>query len=121
VLVQFFAYALAEYLHVGGEVGESFVEVIHLSQNADSCQDHEDVGRGMAELVVASERQLKRNAKSLDRHDRNGPHCRADGKVDEGVLLAIARGNPVNHKDGKANNSEGVEKKTWYQLELRLQ
>ena len=75
----------------------------------------------MAELVVTSERQLERNAKSLDRHDRNGPNGRADGKVDEGVFLAIARGNPVNHKDGEANNGKGVEKKTWYQLEVRLQ
>jgi hypothetical protein len=75
----------------------------------------------MAELIVASERQLERNAKSLDRHNRNGPNGRADGKVDEGVLLSIARGNPVNHKDGEANNGEGVEKKTWYQLEVRLQ
>ena len=75
----------------------------------------------MAELIVASKRQLERNAKSLDRHDRDGPNGGADGKVDEGVLLAITRGNPVNHEDGEANNREGVEKKTWYQLEVRFQ
>jgi hypothetical protein len=100
-----------DYLHVGGEVGKSFVEVIHLGQNADGCQDHENIGRGMAELVVASKGELERNTKSFDRHDRNGSNSRADGKVNESVLLAISGGNSVNHKDGETNDGEGVEKK----------
>lgn len=49
---------LVNHLHVRREVGKSFVEVVHLCQNADGCQDHENISRRMAELVVASKGEL---------------------------------------------------------------
>lgn len=33
--------------HIGGEVSKRLVEVVHLGQDADGGQDHEDVGRGV--------------------------------------------------------------------------
>jgi hypothetical protein len=66
----------------------------------------------VAELVVASKSKLKRNTKSLDRHDGNGADGGADGKINESVSPSIDRGNLVNHEDGESNNGERVEKET---------
>lgn len=57
--------------HIGRELAEGLVEVVHLRQNADSGDNHKDIGRRMAELVVARKGQLQRNAKGLDSHDRD--------------------------------------------------
>lgn len=98
-----------ETLHVTREAGEGLVEIVHLSQDADSCQNHKDVGRRVAELIVAGKGELEGNAKSLDGHDGDGADGRANGEVNEGVLLPVDRGDLVNHKNGKADDCNGVE------------
>lgn len=100
-------------LHVGRERSESLVEVIHLRQDADCCENHEDVGRRVRELVVASECELESNAKGLDGHDRDGADGGADGQVDQGVSLAVDGGNSVDHEDGKSHDSKGIQQETW--------
>lgn len=99
-------------LHVGRERGEGLVKVIHLRQDADCRENHKDIGRRVRELVVASERELKRNAKGLDGHDRDGTDGRADGQVDQGVSLAVGGGNSVDHEDGKGHDGKGIQKET---------
>lgn len=100
-------------LHVGRERSESLVKVIHLRQDADCRENHKDIGRRVRELVVASECELKSNAKGLDGHDRDGADGRADGQVDQGVSLAVDGGNSVDHQDGKSHDSKGIQQETW--------
>lgn len=90
-------------------MGECLVEVVHLRQDADRGQDHEDVGRRVRELVVAGKGELQRDAKGLDRHDGDGADGGADGQVDERALLAVRRGHLVDHDDGEDCNEEHVE------------
>lgn len=63
----------------GWEPLEREVEVVHLCQDADGCYDHEDVGAGVAKLVVACEGELEGDAESLDAHDTDAADCGADG------------------------------------------
>ena len=65
----------------------------------------------MAELIVAGKCKLKGNTKSLDGHDGDGADGRANGKVNEGILLSVGGCNLVNHKDGKGDDGNGVEQK----------
>ena len=99
-----------ENLHVAGEASKRLVEVVHLGQDADAGEDHEDISRGVGELVVAGKRELEGDAKSLDGHDRDGADSRADGQVDESILLAVDRRNLVDHEDGEADDRDSVEK-----------
>lgn len=95
--------------HVGGKRGQGLVKVVHLGQDADGRENHEDVCRGVRELVVAGKGQLERNAKGLDGHDGDGADGRADGEVDEGVSLAVDGGDSVDHEDGKRHDRKGVQ------------
>lgn len=96
------------HLHVSRERGQRLVEVIHLSQDTDCCQDQEDVSRRMAKLVIASKGELEGDSKGLDRHDGNGADCRAYGQVDKRIFLAVKRRNSVYHDDGKCDDGNGV-------------
>ena len=95
--------------HVGRKLAESLVEVVHLRQNANSRDDHENVSRGMCELVVSRKGQLQRNAKCLDSHYRDRADGRADAQIDEWVLLSVLRRNIVDHEDGKAGDHDRVD------------
>ena len=76
-------------LHVRGEMAQRLVEVVHLRQDAHGGDDHEDVCRGVRELIVPVERQLQGDAESLDRHDGDGADEGADAQEDQGVLLPV--------------------------------
>lgn len=102
-----------QHLHIGRELAECFVEVVHLRQDADGGDDHKDIGRRMGELVVARECQLQRNAKGLDSHDRYRTHGGANTKIDKGVFLAVDRSDPVDHEPGKATYQSRVKEKPW--------
>lgn len=78
-------------------MAECLVEVVHLRQDADRRDDHEDVGRGMRELVVPGKGELQRDAEGLDGHDGHRADQGADSQVDKRVLLAVDRGNLVDH------------------------
>lgn len=95
--------------HVGAELRQRFVEVVHLRENAAYDDDDEDVGRGVGELVVARESHLKRNAKGLDEHDRHRAGGSADGEVDERVLAAVLGSDLVDHEDGEDGDEEAVD------------
>ena len=68
--------------HLSGKLAQGFVEVVHLGQDADCGQNHEDISRWVAELIAPGKRKLQRNAKRLDRHDGDGADGRANGQVD---------------------------------------
>ena len=67
----------------------------------------------MNELVVASKRQLDRNAKGLDRHDGNRSNGGANRDVDERVFLAVDWRNPINHHSRENRNGQTVEQEPW--------
>lgn len=87
----------SETLHVGVELAQCLVEVVHLREDADYNNDSKDICRRMRELVVAAQRKLERNSKALDCHDGDGADGRADADIDHRVLLAIHGRNLVNH------------------------
>ena len=69
---------LGAYVHIGRELAEGLVKVVHLHQNADGGDDHEDVSRRVTKLVVTCKGELQGDTKCLDRHDRDGADERAD-------------------------------------------
>jgi len=97
------------HLHVGAELAESFIEVVHLGQNADSHDNQKYVGRRMRELILSGKRQLDSNSESLDGHDRNGAHSAADGQIYKGILLSIFGGDFVDHNNGENADDSAVE------------
>lgn len=99
-------------LHVRGEDGQSLVEVVHLGEDTHGGKNHEHVGRGVGELVVAGKSKLEGDSESLDRHDGDGADGRADRKVDECILLAVNRGNLVDHDEREDDDGDGVEKES---------
>lgn len=88
-------------VHIGRKLAQCFVKVIHLGQDTDHSDNHEDVGGWMGELVVARKGQLQRNAECLDSHDRYRPDRRAYAEVDEGIPSPVSRGDLVYHYDRK--------------------
>lgn len=74
ILIQSIFRSLTGYLHLSAELAQRFVEVIHLRQDADRGEDHENVSRWVSELVVPGKRKLQRNAEGLYGHDRDGPN-----------------------------------------------
>lgn len=94
-------------------MSECLVEVVHLGQNADGGQDHEDISRRVRKLVLSSKGKLQRDAKSLDRHDRDGANGRANGEVDESILAAVDGGDLVYHDDGENRDSYDVEQEPY--------
>lgn len=110
-------YFIAEInLHVGWELAQRLVEVVHLRQNAHSRNNHEYVGRSVSELIVAGECQLQSNAECLDGHDRDGPHEGADAEVNKWVVFAIDRSDFVNHEDGECRNRDRIYQEAWAQV-----
>jgi len=55
----------------------------------------------MGELILAGNSEFERYSESLNRHDGNGPNCRADGEIDKRILLAVYRTYFVYHYSGK--------------------
>lgn len=106
-------------LHVGWELAERLVKVVHLRQNAHSRDDHEHIGRGVSELVVASKGQLQSNAECFDSHDRDGSHERANAEIDERVMLAVDRSNFVDHEDRKCRDRDCVYQEAYAQVSRR--
>ena len=98
-----------EYSHVGRELTERLVEVVHLCQNADSHDNQENISAWMRKLIIAAERQLHSNAKCLDRHDRHASHRRTNTQEDHGILLAILRRNTVDHDQGEDRDEHAIE------------
>ncbi len=62
----------------------------------------------MSELVAPGKREFQRNAEGLHRHDRHGSNGRADGQVDEGVLLSVDWGDFVDHDGSEYRHDEAV-------------
>jgi len=65
----------------------------------------------MTELVVAAECQLDSNSESLDGADGDAADCAADTQVDQWILLAVLRSDPVNHECREGYNEDSVEQK----------
>ena len=82
-------FPLLMYIHVRVELAEGFVEVVHLSQNAAYNHNDKNVGRRMAELVVACKCHFQGCSKCLDCHDGHGAGGRADGEINERVFAAV--------------------------------
>ena len=96
-------------VHVGRELAESLVEVVHLREDTAYGDDYKDVSRGVRKLVVPGKGHLERNAECLDGHDGDGAGCGADGQVNERVLLAMLGRNVVNHENGEGGDEDAVD------------
>ena len=96
-------------VHIGGELAESLVKVVHLRQDADGRDNHKHVGGRVGELIVPSKRQLEGDAKGLDGHDRDGADARADAQVDERVLLAVSGRHLVDHDAREYADDKGIQ------------
>lgn len=94
-----YAYVIDRVDNVGRKEVKCLVEIVHLNKDAGGYGDTKDVGAGMAELVVARERQLNGHAESFDGHDRERSDQRADGNVYERRLGAVG-GRDAEDKDG---------------------
>lgn len=66
----------------------------------------------MAELVISGKRELQSNAESLDRHDGNGADGGADGEIDECVVFAVLRRDPIDHEDGKGDDGDSIQEES---------
>lgn len=53
----------------------------------------------MRELVVPGKGELQRDAEGLDGHDGHGADQGANSEVDQRVLLAVRRGDLVDHHE----------------------
>lgn len=53
-------------VHVGTELAQCLVEVVHLRHDCCDCDNQEDIGARMCKLVAAAECELERNTKTLD-------------------------------------------------------
>jgi len=95
-------------IHVGRELAESFVEVVHLREDAAYNHDDENVGRRVSELVVSSKSHLECNTEGLDEHDRDGAGRGADGEVDQRVLATMLGSDLVDHEDREDGDEEAV-------------
>lgn len=62
----------------------------------------------MSELVVAGKGELESDAERLDGHDGNRADCGTNGEVDEGILFAMNRRDPVDHEECKGNDSSSI-------------
>lgn len=91
-------------LHRGRERVQCLVEIVHLRENAEGSHDGEHISGSMNELVIAAKCQLERDAESLDRHDGHGADGGADRDINERVLLAIDRRNPIYHHSRENRN-----------------
>lgn len=102
-------------LHVGRELAQSLVKVVHLGKDTNHSNNHEDISRRVAELVVPRKGQLESNAKRLDGHDRDGSNSRANAQVDKRILLAVDRPNLVDHNRRENADEQRVEQEayTW--------
>lgn len=98
-------------VHICGELAESFVEIIHLREDAANCDDYKNVCGGVGKLVVSRESHLKRNTESLDGHNGYRTGGRANGEVDERVLSAVLGRNVVDHEDRKGGHKNAVYEK----------
>lgn len=104
-------------LHIRRKLTQSFVEVVHLRQNADHYHNYKHICRGMRELVIAPESELQGNTKCLDRHNGDGADCRADGDVDKRILATISWRNAVYHDTRKCCHHRDVEQKACTMLD----
>lgn len=93
---------------------QGLVEVIHLRQDADHCNEDEDVGAGVGELVVAGKGQLDGNTNALDSHDRDGSDSAANRDVDQRVLASITRSHAVDHDGGEDYDQQHIEEEACF-------
>jgi hypothetical protein len=103
----------AQDVHVGGELAQGFVEVVHLRENAAHHQDNKDVCRRVCELVVPRKRHLERDTERFDEHDRYRAGGGANGEVDERVLATVLGRNLVDHEDAEDDAEGAVEEKAY--------
>ena len=96
-------------VHVGGELAQRLVEVVHLRENASDNHNDKHICRGVRKLIIPRKRHLERQPKRLDEHDRDGPSGRADGEVNERVLAPVLGRDLVDHKGGEDGDEEAVE------------
>jgi len=97
--------------HVGVELTQGFVKVIHLRQDADNRHQNEDICARVGELVAPAQSELHSDTDALDSHDGDGADGAADAQVYKRVLAAIPRSDTVDHDGSEDNNCGTVEEK----------
>lgn len=93
---------------------QGLVEVVHLRQNADDCDENKDVGAGVGELVVTGKGQLDGNTDTLDGHDGDGADGAADGNIDQRVLASITRAHAVDHDSREDDDQQHIEEEACF-------
>jgi hypothetical protein len=93
---------------------QGLVEVVHLRQNADDCDEDKDVGARMGELVVTGKGQLDGNTDTLDGHDGDGADGAADGNIDQRVLASITRAHAVDHDSREDDDQQHIEEEACF-------
>lgn len=99
-------------VHLCGKNRQSFIEIVHLDEDAYCCQDHEDIGRRMRELIAARKSELQGNAKCLDGHDGHGADSRTYGQIYQGILFAVNRSDLVDHDGSEYDHDNAVQEVT---------
>lgn len=85
------------YAHIRTELTQSLVKVVHLGHDRSNCDNQEDIGTWVGELVASAECKLEGDTQALDGADRDGSDGTADAEVDHRVLLAVLGRDPVDH------------------------
>jgi hypothetical protein len=101
-------------VHVGIELTQGLVEVIHLCQDADDCDENEDVCAWVSELVVAAQGQLDGDTDTFYCHDGDGANSAADGNVNQRVLASITRAHAVDHDGREDNDQQHIEEEAYF-------
>lgn len=61
---------VSHYLHVGRELFQCLVEIVHLGNDAYCHDNTKSISGRMSELIIAGKCKLDCNAECFDRHDR---------------------------------------------------
>lgn len=99
--------------HVGAELRQCFIEIVHLCHDGDDCYDQENVCARVRQLVATAEGELEGDSKSLDCANGNAADCAANAEIDQWVLFAILGRYSVDHDRRKDDDEEAVKEEAY--------
>lgn len=114
-IVSVFRYTISNktHLHIGGELFQSLVEIVHLRDNAYDDDNEKSICWRMCELIISSKCQFQSNSKSLDSHDRNWSNQWTNRDVNEWVSFAILWCHLVNHEQTNGHHNSAIAHKAY--------
>lgn len=97
-----------EAIHIGAELTQCLIEVVHLRHDGHHGHNQEDISRRVSELIVSRECELESDSESLDSADGDTADGAADTQVDQGVFLAVCWRDFVDHEKGEGRDNQTV-------------